>query len=764
MLLESRMGRSAALLLGIAVALTACLGEPANRRPIAAFDAVPLSGTAPLMVTFDASASRDPDGVVLAYDWDLGDGTLRSDAQFVHVFDDPGLFVVRLLVSDEWGAHHAMERTIEVVPTPATISGALDVHLQPEVAAAGGFGAAPVIPGEWIVQFTPGTVTLASSGAWLHQGRTFTALRRLGLPDTLLMRTEPTDAAETAVLTASLNDRADVVFAEPNHRVEAFEVPNDPRYPQQWSLPAIGLPHAWAVTTGSPQTVVAVVDTGILHDPDDDARTHPDLRGRVLPGFDFIVDPVVANDGDGRDDDPFDAGDGAGWQASYHGSHVAGILAAASNDEVGIAGIDWAAMILPVRVLGVGGGSMADVIDGTLWAAGFDVPGVPTNRYPADVINLSLGAPCSCTRAEQTAFDLIRTAAPRNAVVVVAAGNDGVNAYGTSPASCDHVVTVGATTVAGARAGYSNYGAAVELMAPGGGTGGLIVSLTRQDATGTFGYAWMCGTSMATPHVSGVAALLKALDPDATAGMVEALLTTSAVPLTEEACGVKGGCGSGALDAAGAIALAFDGPLPWVDGSVNPTLLAFGDAATERIVTLTNGGSVGGPWTFDGVEAAVDNPGTMPPGTIALPPDRPTSGTLEGSSCVTLPFLLDRERPDAAGTFHFTLSFTIDTIPLQVVGSFTIPEPRGPLVVRARAGGTDGPIVAVLPLERTAERYTLATPPGIVVLEAWSDENRDGLLGVGDLFGRHGAVIDVRPGEALAGIDITLERVGPAEP
>jgi hypothetical protein len=131
---------------------------------------------------------------------------------------------------------------------------------------------------------------------------------------------------------------------------------------------------------------------------------------------------------------------------------------------------------------------------------------------------------------------------------------------------------------------------------------------------------------------------------------------------------------------------------------------------------------------------------------------------------VSLPFHLDRDRPEVAGAFRFTLAFTVDGKPLRAAGTFTIPEPRGPLIVRARASSADGPIVAVAALERTADAYALTTPPGTVHLEAWSDENRDGEVGSGDLFGRYPTPIDVAPGESLAGIDLTLERLGPSGP
>src|SRR5688572_13980381 len=152
---------------------------------------------------------------------------------------------------------------------------------------------------------------------------------------------------------------------------DADRIPDDPRFHEQWALVTVRAPAAWAWTTGSARTVVAILDTGIM--------PHPDLQERLLPGYDFVSDRSAAADGDGRDPDP--TGEGA-WK---HGTPVAGIVGASTNNGVGIAGIDWACRILPVRVVGADGiGKTSDVADAIRWAAGLHVDGVPDNATPAD--------------------------------------------------------------------------------------------------------------------------------------------------------------------------------------------------------------------------------------------------------------------------------------------------------------------------------------------------------------------------------------------
>lgn len=302
-------------------------------------------------------------------------------------------------------------------------------------------------------------------------------------------------------------------------------MPNDALYGFQWHFPAINLSEAWDITTGAADVVVAVVDTGILHSFSSPALTHPDFIGKVVPGYDFMSSASIALDGDGRDPDPYDVGDNPSGQSSYHGSHVAGTIAAATNNGVGVAGVDWQASILPIRALGAGGGTLFDVVEGTLWAAGHPIDGVPDNANPAHVINLSLGGAYTCTPFEQDAFDLIAASSPRRAIVVVAAGSENMDAASFSPASCRNVITVGATDLRGDRAPYSNYGTRIDVMAPGGdmsvdrdgdGFADGVLSTLKRDSDNAFLYGFYEGTSMASPHVAGVASLMKSLDRDIT--------------------------------------------------------------------------------------------------------------------------------------------------------------------------------------------------------------------------------------------------------
>jgi serine protease len=326
--------------------------------------------------------------------------------------------------------------------------------------------------------------------------------------------------------------------------------PNDPCYSFQWhywprtgSGPHVapggaGLPARWASTTGSRSVVVAVIDTGIAANFDNE----PD---NLVAGFDFISSASNARDGDGRDPDPTDPGDSF---ASFHGTHVAGTVGSAFTDNgVEVASVNWEVSVQPVRVLGNLGGATSDIIDAVRWAAGLPVPGVPANPTPARIINMSLGGPGACSRAFQSAID---DATAAGVLVVAAAGNDAQDAARFSPSGCANVFTVAAGDFNGRLARYSNFGTTVELMAPGGdvqvdrNADGLpdgVISTVRD------GLAIYNGTSMAAPHVAGVAALLLAEDPSLTPTEIGARLMGSAVPRSTSECPRP--CGAGLLNA-----------------------------------------------------------------------------------------------------------------------------------------------------------------------------------------------------------------------
>jgi serine protease len=361
---------------------------------------------------------------------------------------------------------------------------------------------------------------------------------------------------EARALAAELVARdPSVEYAEPDRMMTALMTPNDSRYTEQWdyyeTTGGMRLPAAWDKSTGA-GIKVAVIDTGY--------RPHADLSGQILQGYDFISDTAVSNDGNGRDTDASDPGDwitagqcGTGSPAqnsSWHGTHVAGTIAAVTNNGTGVAGVAYGAKIVPARVLGKCGGYTSDIADAIIWASGGTVTGVPANANKAQVINMSLGGSGACDATTQSAINGARS---RGTVVVVAAGNEAVNASNSSPANCSGVITVAATNRSGGRASYSNYGTIVDVAAPGGdgGTGNGILSTLNSGTTtpASDSYASYMGTSMATPHVAGVVALMLAKNPALTPDDVEAKLKSSARAFPASCSG----CGAGIVDASAAV-------------------------------------------------------------------------------------------------------------------------------------------------------------------------------------------------------------------
>ena len=326
--------------------------------------------------------------------------------------------------------------------------------------------------------------------------------------------------------------------------------PNDTLYPQQWNLhgtKGISAPEAWKTTQGAGVTV-AVIDSGIVK--------HPDLDANVLPGYDFITEPSIARDGNGRDSDPTDQGNweeagvcGADAEASesnWHGTHVAGSIAAIMNNKRGIVGVAPSTKILPVRALGMCGGYDSDIADAMVWAAGGTVEGVPANSNPAKIINLSLGGEGTCPATYSKAIAEVNK---RGAILVVAAGNDGQDTSKVAPANCGGSIVVGATDQNGKRSDFSNYGKIVDVSAPGSNIMSTV-DLGTTVSTGA-GYTEYDGTSMAAPQVAGVIALMKSVDPSLNAERAKQILKQSSKPLT---CDVNA-CGSGIVNAASALAM-----------------------------------------------------------------------------------------------------------------------------------------------------------------------------------------------------------------
>jgi serine protease len=468
---------------------------------------------------------------------------------------------------------------------------------------------------------------------------------------------------------------ADVEYAEADRRMRRHDTPNDTLFAQggasgpsagQWALKAptaaepaaADMVGAWSVTKGSADVVVAVLDTGARFD-------HPDLDGKLLPGHDMVSDTAIANDGDGRDADASDPGDWvttaeaasatfAGCDAaesSWHGTQVAGIVGAATNNALGMAGAGWNVRVLPVRVLGKCYGDSSDIIAAMRWAAGLVVDGVPANAHPAKVLNLSLGGDGTCGRSYQDAINEVVAA---GAVVVVAAGNSAGKAV-SAPANCNGVIAVAALRHAGTKVGYSDVGSEIAVAAPGGNCVNTdatdpclypIVATTNSGARGpeqaayTNGYDISVGTSFAAPLVAATAALVASAGPSKSPADIRAAITRSARAFpssggtdgTVVACHAPDAreqlecyctsstCGAGMLDAHAAVAAV---AAPQVTIDVTPASPQAGQTVTlSAASTVADGRAIGSyAWSLSsggGIVTALD--GALDAATITATP------------------------------------------------------------------------------------------------------------------------------------------------
>jgi len=461
---------------------------------------------------------------------------------------------------------------------------------------------------------------------------------------------------ETLLSIRRLRQRSGITGVEPNYIRRIHRVPDDPFFVYQWHFNDISLPLAWDLPQGSSDVVVAIIDTGVL-------LGHPDLRNapgkpvKLLPGYDFISSAERANDGDGPDPDPNDPGDFAfGSSSSFHGTHVAGTVAARSDNGLGVAGVSWNARIMPLRALGIDGGTSFDVTQAILYAAGLDNATGQLPAQRADIINMSLGSLFSSVLEQQAITD----ARAQGVIVIASAGND-ASATPSFPAAYNGVVAVSGTTLSRTLAPYSNHGSWVDIAAPGGsnatdlngdGLGDGVVSTLGDDSGPgpvTFGYAGLSGTSMAAPHVAGVAALMKAVHPGLTPDEFDTVLSQGALSDDLGPPGRDDQFGHGLINAHQALVTALDlannsgNPVPAVlTGS--PLSLNFGAFDSELGVTIGNAGAglaavsqinSDAPW-LSPVPENVDADGL---GTYLLRVDR--SGLMDGTHFATVQFIAD---------------------------------------------------------------------------------------------------------------------------
>lgn len=400
---------------------------------------------------------------------------------------------------------------------------------------------------------------------------------------------------ETLNAIKALKKEPGIAYAEPNYILKTFATPNDEGYVVQWHYPLINLPAAWDLTTGISDVIVAVIDTGVL-------LNHPDMQGQLVQGYDFIRDTQVSLDGDGIDPNPDDPGDSSQGvtPSSFHGTHVSGTVAAATNNTIGVAGIAWNSKVMPLRVLGEGGGTSYDINQAVLYAAGLpnDSNTIPVQR--ADIINLSLGGG-GFSQADQNTF----TAARQAGVIIVAAAGNESSSQLAYPASYDGVISVSAVDAERKRAPYSNFGAAIDVAAPGGdnqsdlnadGYPDGVLSLGGDDSSGSisFNYPFLNGTSMASPHMAGVVALMKSVNNALTPNDIDILLAQGALTDDLGSAGRDDIFGYGLINAQKAVIAALDAAgNPPADNpflTVSPAALNFDSGTTSIQITLQNSG------------------------------------------------------------------------------------------------------------------------------------------------------------------------------
>jgi serine protease len=415
-------------------------------------------------------------------------------------------------------------------------------------------------------------------------GSNVTYVRTLGVGAWVVNLSQTVTPAMAKAMSSQIaRSDAQVEYAHPNFRLHEQFVPNDPEYIKQWhyfapttnAISGINAPAAWDMTRGAGVTV-AVVDSGYARNFA--GVVHPDLASNYLAGYDFVSDAFLSLDGDGYDGDPLDPGTfsvpslcvdippppAAAATSTFHGTHVAGTIAALGDNGIGVTGVAFQAKILPTRVIGACGIiNLADVADAIYWSAGGSVPNVRPNYTPAKVINLSLRGVEVCSATMQNAISYATQS--RGATVIAAAGNDnGMDVATITPANCNGVVAVAALDRLGKRTGYTNIGGGVSLSGPGGVTNNVrtnpngVYSTVNEGVTtpSSNGYAFYEGTSMAAPHVAGIAALMYSVRPGLTSAEVKNMLRQSVRAFVSGSNCNAGTCGAGMADAGRAVARA----------------------------------------------------------------------------------------------------------------------------------------------------------------------------------------------------------------
>lgn len=468
-------------------------------------------------------------------------------------------------------------------------------------------------PGEMVVRWREPGAARAMRAAMQASGMRIEEMphkryARVYIDDMDQLRQRPAAVVADDAMSAAMSLKADtlgaikmmraypgVEYVEPNYIYRPSLTPNDPRFPLQWHHRLINLPEAWDQAAGGSGAIVAVLDTGVR-------VAHPDLQNNLLPGYDFISDPVIANDGNGRDNNPDDPGDGlTPGLSSFHGTHVSGIVAAEGNNAIGVSGAAFYPNIrvMPLRVLGVGGGLETDICEALRYAARLPNASGVLPAEAADVVNMSFNG----SVFSQFLQDCVNNARNQGLIIVAAAGN-GATSAPFYPAAYNGVVSVGAVDLVKNLAQYSNFGSTIDVVAPGGDSrddngDGLIDAVHSTIAVASGGgivdtYGNLIGTSMASPHVAAVAALMKSVSPALTPAMFDSLLASGLLSDDLGAAGRDDRFGHGLINANKAVLRALGltptTPLP----SAAPSGINFGlvQSSAEFNVSNAGGGSL----------------------------------------------------------------------------------------------------------------------------------------------------------------------------
>jgi subtilisin family serine protease len=579
----------------------------------------------------------------------------------------------------------------------------------------------------------------------LHLGQQ----RRLAVGADVIRSDHPLTPNEAKALVMRLRADPRVQYAEAETYLQPAFTPNDTRYAEQWnyfdSTGGINAPAAWDITNGAGE-VVAILDTGIT--------AHSDLADNLVAGYDFVSTVSNAGDGDGRDADPSEitwalaneCGDYLPAHNSiWHGTHVAGIVGAVTNNGKGVAGIAHGAKVQPVRVYGKCDAAGSDTSDAIIWAAGGSVAGIPANPTPAKVINISLAIPANCSPAMQEAID---TANSLGAVVVVAAGPGYMDASTFTPGNCANVVNVTANDRNGDLAYYSNYGFAVDLVAPGGDSSVIgIVSTFNAGTTvpGDESYFSRTGTSKSAPHVAAVIALARAAGADdLDVDDMTALLQYTARPMTS----CTHPCGAGIVDAGAAVALAATDPALLV--LPDPATSAEGDAGTHTIhfrphlsrpvgsdvsfTVYTSGGSGSPGSDYDAWSSTF----TIPAGQTSV--DFPV--TVHGDTTQEADEVIEVTLTDASGPVLLARALAQGTIQNDDAYVLTAGVPLGPRTATAR--GMSFPFALDVPVGATDVHFETSAFGGTEYGDA-------------DLYVRYGAMPTLTEFDCLSAVDYSEE-------